>query len=137
MKMVFREIFSIETDDALRFNFDTLDVIAITEFKEYHGVNVSIMGYLDRTNVPISIDIGFGDVIYPERVKMELPVLLGMGIPEIYAYTIPSVIAENLRQLCNLALPTADPWYTGNFDATYEDVLAGYRGLLEELKKNL
>lgn len=61
MKMVFREIFSIETDDALRFDFDTLDVIAITEFKEYHGVNVSIMGYMDRTKVPISIDIGFGD----------------------------------------------------------------------------
>lgn len=29
----------------------------------------------------------------------------------------------------------ADPWYTGDFDATYTDVLAGCRGLLEELKK--
>ncbi len=28
----------------------------------------------------------------------------------------------------------ADPWYTGNFDETYEDVLAGCRGLLEFLK---
>ena len=25
----------------------------------------------------------------------------------------------------------ADPWYTGNFDVTYEDVLAGCEGLLE------
>lgn len=45
----------------------TLEVINITEFKEYHGVNVSIMGYLDRTRVPVSIDIGFGDVIRQGR----------------------------------------------------------------------
>ena len=27
----------------------------------------------------------------------------------------------------------ADPWYTGNFDATYQDVLEGCESLLEEL----
>ena len=27
----------------------------------------------------------------------------------------------------------ADPWYTGNFDATYRDVLAGCEALLEQL----
>ena len=27
----------------------------------------------------------------------------------------------------------ADPWYTGDFDATYEDVLAGCQGFLEYL----
>ena len=29
----------------------------------------------------------------------------------------------------------ADPWYTGNFDETYEDVLAGCQGLLAHLTK--
>ena len=28
----------------------------------------------------------------------------------------------------------ADPWYTGNFDATYRDVLEGCTGLLKQLK---
>jgi len=28
----------------------------------------------------------------------------------------------------------ADPWYTGNFDVTYEDVVRGCRGFLEQLK---
>jgi len=27
----------------------------------------------------------------------------------------------------------ADPWYTGDFDATYRDVMAGCEGLLDEL----
>ena len=29
--------------------------------------------------------------------------------------------------------PIADPWYTGDFDATYRDVLEGCRGLLQKL----
>jgi len=31
----------------------------------------------------------------------------------------------------------ADPWYTGNFDATYTDVLAGCTALLEQLRNRL
>lgn len=104
MKKVFNDIFSIECDDALRFDLDTLDVTNITEFKEYHGVNVSITGYLDRTKVLVSIDIGFGDVVYPEQMKMEFPVLLDMEVPEVYAYSIYSVIAEKFEAFVSLGL---------------------------------
>lgn len=31
----------------------------------------------------------------------------------------------------------ADPWYTGDFEATYRDVLAGCKGLLEHIKSNM
>lgn len=102
MKKIFHDIFSIECDDALRFDLNTLKVINITEFKEYHGVHVSIMGYLDRIRIPVSIDIGFGDVVYPERMKMEFPVLLDMEVPEIYAYSIYSVIAEKFEAFVSL-----------------------------------
>ena len=33
----------------------------ITEFKEYHGLYISTVGYLDRTKIPVGIDNGFGD----------------------------------------------------------------------------
>ena len=92
MCSVFEEIFSIECDDALRYDLSSLEVKNITEFKEYHGVNVSIMAYLDKTKLSVSIDIGFEDVIFPDRIKMEFPVLLDMEAPEIYAYSIYSVI---------------------------------------------
>ena len=104
MKKVFKEIFSIKCDDALRFDLNTLDVIYITEFKEYHGVKVSILGYLDKTKVPISIDIGFGDVVYPEIMKMDFPVLLDMDIPKVYAYSINSVVAEKFEAFVSLGL---------------------------------
>ena len=102
MKKVFENIFSIKCDDALRYDLNTLVVRDITEFKEYHGVNVSITAYLDRTKVPVSIDIGFGDVIYPDRVKMEFPVLLDMENPEIYTYSISSVISEKFQAIVSL-----------------------------------
>lgn len=102
MKNVFKSIFSIDCDDALRFDLTTLEVINITEFKEYHGVNVSIMGYLDKTRIRVSLDIGFGDVIYPERMKMKFPVLLDMEAPEVYVYSIYSVIAEKFEAIVSL-----------------------------------
>lgn len=102
MKKVFKNIFSIESDDALRYDLDTLDVVNITEFKEYHGVNVSITAYLDKTKVPVSIDIGFGDVVYPNKVKMEFPVMLDMEAPMIYAYSISSVVSEKFEAIVSL-----------------------------------
>ena len=30
----------------------------------------------------------------------------------------------------------ADPWYTGNFDVTYDDVMEGCSAILEYCKKN-
>lgn len=104
MEKVFRDIFSIECNDALTFDLNTLSIAKITEFKEYHGVNVSIVGYLDKTRIPVSIDIGFGDIIYPQRVKMDFPVLLDMSVPQIYAYSIYSVIAEKFEAFVSLGI---------------------------------
>lgn len=102
MRTVFADIFSIECDDALRFDMSTLAVRNITEFKKYHGVNVSIMAFLERTKLPVSIDIGFGDVIYPDRVKMNFPVILEMDVPKVYAYSLASVIAEKFEAIVSL-----------------------------------
>lgn len=102
MKKVFTDIFSIETNDPLRFDLDSLDVHPITEFKDYHGVNVSIMSYLDRTRIAVSIDIGFGDVIYPERIKMDFPVVLSDDNPQVYAYSLASCVAEKFEAIVSL-----------------------------------
>ncbi len=51
MKAIFSEVFSLETDDPLRYDLDTVNVVKITEFKKYHGVNVSVIAYLDKTKI--------------------------------------------------------------------------------------
>ena len=102
MKEVFQKVFSIEEDDALKFDIDNTVATNITEFKEYHGVNISTVAYLDRTRIPISIDIGFGDVVVPEKVKMDYPVLLDMDSPVIYVYSKESIIAEKFEAIVQL-----------------------------------
>lgn len=94
---VFEEVFSMEADDAIIFDLNTLKVANIIELSKYHGVNVSIVGYLDRTKVPVSIDIAFGDVIHPDRMKIKFPSILDMDEFEVYAYSIYSAIAEKFE----------------------------------------
>ena len=99
MKVVFRDIFAQDTNDALNFDLNSITAEDITEFKEYHGLHISAVAYLDRTRIPIGIDIGFGDVIYPNAVEMEFPVILDMEVPRVNAYSLESSIAEKLEAI--------------------------------------
>ena len=99
MKTVFRDIFAQDTDDALVFDLDSITAEDITEFKEYHGLHISAVAYLDRTRIPIGIDIGFGDVIYPDAVEMNFPVILDMEAPRVNAYSLESSIVEKLEAI--------------------------------------
>jgi len=99
----FLEVFQIDyPDDGVVFDISTLKADRITEFKMYPGINVSIDAYLDLTKLPVNIDIGFGDVIYPNQVKMEYPTLLDHQAPKIQAYSIESVIAEKFQAIVSL-----------------------------------
>ena len=99
MKAVFHDIFAQNTDDALVFDLDSITAKDITEFKKYHGLHISAVAYLDRTRIPIGIDIGFGDVIYPDAVEMEFPVILDMEAPRVNAYSLESSISEKLEAI--------------------------------------
>ena len=99
MKVIFHDIFAQNTDDALVFDLDSITAKDITEFKKYHGLHISAVAYLDRTRIPIGIDIGFGDVIYPDAVEMEFPVILDMEAPRVNAYSLESSISEKLEAI--------------------------------------
>ena len=99
MKTVFCDVLTQDTDDALVFDLDSVTAEDITEFKEYHGLHISAVAYLDRTRIPIGIDIGFGDVIYPDAVEMEFPVILDMEAPRVKAYSLESSLAEKLEAI--------------------------------------
>ncbi|MBQ3966607.1 MAG: low molecular weight phosphotyrosine protein phosphatase [Treponema sp.] len=42
---------------------------------------------------------------------------------------------HKLLEYCGLSRDVADPWYTGNFEDTYQDVMAGCRALLGKLSE--
>ena len=106
---------------------------------------------------------GIGNPVYPPA-KAELAkhglscegkraVHLEASDYDKYDYLI-GMDSANIRNMCRLfggdpedkvslllnyagqARDISDPWYTGDFGATYRDVLAGCEGLLQYLKEN-
>ena len=50
----------------------------------------------------MSVDIGFGDKLYPEKVLMDFPIILSDEAPEVYAYSVYSSIAEKFEAIVSL-----------------------------------
>lgn len=107
MKAIFHDIFAQDINDALVFDIDSITAEDITESKEYHGLHISTVAYLDQTRIPIGIDIGFGDVIYPDAVEMEFPVILDMETPKVNVYSLESSIAEKLEAIVKNGFPNS------------------------------
>lgn len=103
IKKSFVEIFSIQyPEDGILFDVSSLKATRIIEFKKYPGINIVIEGYLDRTRITVQIDIGFGDVVYPEVKIMEYPTLLDQQAPIIQTYSKESIIAEKFQAIVSL-----------------------------------
>ncbi len=50
----------------------------------------------------IQIDIGFGDVVYPEPEESELPTMLDSPVPRLLCYSRESAIAEKFEAMVKL-----------------------------------
>lgn len=50
----------------------------------------------------MQIDVGFGDVVYPQAQKSELPPMLEFPPPKLLCYTRESAIAEKFQAMVNL-----------------------------------
>ena len=57
------------------------------------------------------------------------------GDPEGKIYKLLSFAGYEKNHQLVAGRDVADPWYTGNFETTYQDVLAGCEGLLQFLKE--
>ncbi len=44
---------------------------------------------------------------------------------------------HKLLDFCGTGSDVADPWYTGNFDATWQDVQRGCRAMMKQMEKEL
>ena len=51
----------------------------------------------------------------------------------VYPEDLPKI--HKLPEFAGKKTDIADPWYTGNFDATYDDIVEGCTALLEVIGK--
>lgn len=98
---VFREILSIACDeDGVTFDIESLKTEPITVDKKYPGTRFLVTAHMDTIVPPMSMDIGFGDIITPCPEAVDYPLLL-QDIPSIniQAYSLETVIAEKFHAM--------------------------------------
>lgn len=100
----FREIMAIESDDGLVFDLDALAATAIREEMEYGGTRLKTAAYLEKTRIPVTIDIGFGDAMADATQQLEYPTLLDLPAPNVRAYPPATVMAEKFQAMVALGV---------------------------------
>ena len=94
----------IESDDGVIFDRSSIKSEPIRKDAEYQGIRISAKGSLGKIRLYLQIDFGFGDVVIPEPVEVELPQLLGAGRVHLLGYTPASSIAEKFQAMVALDL---------------------------------
>lgn len=102
---VFKEICAVPCDeDGVYFDLTRISAQNITEFKDYHGIRLSVPVSMDTIAQVMTMDIGFGDVVTPGAVPLDYPILLKhLPAANILAYSIETVIAEKMHAVVDLA----------------------------------
>jgi len=83
IRAIFSEIMAVDADDGLVFDIEALAASPIREEIEYRGIRLKTSAYLERTRIPVTLDIGFGDALADPGQSIDYPSLLGMEQPNI------------------------------------------------------
>lgn len=86
-------------DDGIVYDSKTVKGMRIKEDADYEGVRIKFTGFLERTRIPMQIDVGFGDVIHPAAVEQDYPAILDFEPPSLKVYPRESVIAEKFEAI--------------------------------------
>lgn len=98
-----REVIAVKVvEDGLSFDSNTLKVEVITADADYQGLRVTFTGALDKARIPMQLDIGFGDTVFPFPTWRDFPALLDFPSARIQCYTPESSIAEKFQAMVNL-----------------------------------
>lgn len=120
VEMTIRAICEIQDDDGIVFDNESVEGTRIKEDDEYDGVRIKLIAELAGARIPMQIDIGFGDAVYPEPELASFPVLLPMEAPLIRAYPRESAIAEKFHAMVVLDIRNSrmkdfyDVWLLAN-----------------------
>ena len=93
-----RQVLAVSTpDDGLLFDLDSVTAEEIREEQEYSGIRVKLVAMLGKAEIPMQIDVGFGDAITPEAKVHMYPTLLDQDAPRLRMYPPETVVAEKLE----------------------------------------
>jgi predicted nucleotidyltransferase component of viral defense system len=107
IEAIFRELCSIDVvADGLDFAVSSIVSSRIKADCEYEGVRINLLAYLagTRTQIPVQVDVGFGDAITPSPISVEFPALLSFPAPQVLSYPRETVVAEKFQAMVLLGM---------------------------------
>jgi len=99
---IFAEILSLNAGDGLEFSIDTITTTDIREDQVYGGKRLRTVAHLGKTEIPITIDLGFGDALPDPNYEIEYGSILDFEPARIRAYSTATVIAEKFQAVVAL-----------------------------------
>jgi len=105
MEEAFQSICSVKVEeDGIEFSPASVRGMEIRDNSEYGGVKIQLRASLAGANIPMQIDIGFGDVVTPAPEEIWFPTLLEFPAPKLRTYTKYSMISEKLQAMVMLGI---------------------------------
>ena len=100
-----RDILAVDVEaDGLTFDPDSIQAEQITEDADYEGIRIRFRGALNSARINMQIDIGFGDIVYPEPEESDFPTMLNYPEPRLLCYSRESSIAEKFETMVKLGV---------------------------------
>ncbi len=97
---IVRECLAVEAeDDGLQFDSDSVRGEEIRIEANYQGVRVTFAAYLEKAQIRLQVDVGFGDVITPGVTRIVYPSLIGLQEPRLLGYTPETTVAEKMHAM--------------------------------------
>lgn len=105
IKKIFIELSNLDLADGLTFDPANVQVNRMNEHNRYPGVRVNLVGHLGKSEIPIKLDIGFGDKVTTSPEVVFFPVLIDeFPRPKLLVYPIHTVIAEKSEAIVRFGL---------------------------------
>lgn len=145
IERVIKDVCILPVDpDGLIFDPSTVQGRKIKEDADYEGVRVKFCGFLERARIPMQIDVGFGDIVYPGVKAIDYPVILNPPGPHLKGYPAESVISEKFEAMVKLGLLNSrmkdfyDIWIMMcRFDFSGSDLAGALKRTFEHRKTSL
>lgn len=101
----FREIWRLEElEDGLELDSGSVVAEPIRERTNYVGLRVKCRARLGKAEIPLQVDVGFGDAVLPAAEAIDYPTLLDFPAPKVLAYPREAVVAEKTQAMIELGL---------------------------------
>lgn len=91
-------------DDGIAFPLESMTAERMGEDREYEGIRIRLDADLDGAQIPVLLDIGFGDAVGVPLDLIDFPTLLDHEPPRVRAYPPEVVIAEKFEAMVKLGI---------------------------------